>query len=71
MQNVARQEGTAAWDGTRMVGTADALVPTGEPGVPLDGSLLFVFRTYLEPGRTVRPDASEVLVERVWHFTKR
>lgn len=98
VQNAARQEGVAAWDSTRMAGSADAYlptdanrgklfavrvarrcagaphcleVPTGEPGVPLEGNLLFVFRTYLEPGRPVSPDASEVLVERVWHFTKR
>lgn len=40
-------------------------VPTSFPGVGLDESLLFVFRAYLEPGRSVASAPSELLTERV------
>ena len=40
-------------------------LPTDFPGVPLDESLFFIFRAYLNPGQTVSADHSEILTERV------
>jgi hypothetical protein len=42
-------------------------VPVGFPGVDLDADLNFVFRAYLEPGRTVSSAPEELLTERVLH----
>lgn len=44
-------------------------VPTEFPGVPLDESLVFLFRAYLEPGKEVSTSWQEILVERVVHVT--
>ena len=40
-------------------------LPTEFPGVPLDESLFFIFRAYINPGLTVSADPSELLAERV------
>ncbi|MGC6508169.1 MAG: hypothetical protein ACON4U_07110 [Myxococcota bacterium] len=40
---------------------------TDFPGAPLDESLFFIFRAYLNPGLSVSPDHDEILTERVIH----
>jgi hypothetical protein len=42
-------------------------VPVGFPGVDIDADLNFVFRAYLEPGRSVSSAPAELLTERVLH----
>ncbi len=44
-------------------------LPTTFPGVPLDQNVLFIFRAYLEPGRTVSPSVDEISTERVLKFS--
>jgi hypothetical protein len=38
------------------------------PGIPLDESLAFTFRAYLEPGRSLSAAPDELLTERLLHF---
>jgi hypothetical protein len=42
-------------------------VPVGFPGVDIDADQSFVFRAYLEPGRSVSSAPEELLTERVLH----
>jgi hypothetical protein len=42
-------------------------VPVGFPGVDIDSDQLFVFRAYLEPGRSVSSAPEELVTERVLH----
>ena len=44
-------------------------LPTEFPGVPLDESMFFIFRAYVQPGLSVSADPAELLPERAFLVT--